>query len=128
MNDRRQRIRRVVLVGLTNATMRLLEGPLSERAVVSAVPFPSPQFERILLTVDPDLLVVDVTYLREERIRPEFLNRLAGKPIVVVFLSEAGAGWVDDLRTDRSWPIDDAGAEALLRLIEPPPLRLVPAR
>jgi hypothetical protein len=124
----RQRIRRVVLVGLTKATMRLLEGPLSERAVVSAVPFPSPQFDRTLTTVEPDLVVVDVTYLREERIRPELLHRLADKQIVVVFVSEAGGGWVDDLRAERSWPIDDAGADALLRLIEPPPLRLVHVR
>jgi hypothetical protein len=128
MNDRKRRIQRVVLVGPTRATMRLLEGPLSERAVVSAVPFPSPQFDRTLANVSPDLLVVDVTYLREERIRPELLHRLAGKRVALVFVSDAGGGWVDDLRTQRSWPIDDTSAEALLRLIDSPPLRLVQAR
>jgi hypothetical protein len=117
----------VLLVGLTRPMMQLLDGPLSERAVVSAVPFPSAQFDRTLATISPDLLVVDVTYLREERIRPELLDRLAGKPVVIAFVSEAGGGWVDDLRAKRSGPIDDAGPEALLRLIEPPALRLVHA-
>jgi hypothetical protein len=108
--------------------MRLLEGPLSDGAIVSAVPFPSPQFDRALERMSPDLIVVDVTYLREERIRPELLDRFKGRRVVLAFVSDAGNGWVDDLGAGRSWPIDDTGPADLLSLIEAPPLRLVDAR
>ena len=117
---------RVLLVGLTRLMMRTLEGPLSDRAEVSAAPFPSEAFERLADELRPHLVVVDVTYLREELVRPRFMDRFAKSGSVLVFTSESGGGWVDDLRTQRSSPLESHAPDALLALVRPPALTLVP--
>jgi hypothetical protein len=122
----RRRQPRVLLVGLTRLMMRALEGPLSEAAQVSAVPFPSTAFERAAADLRPDLVVVDVTYLSEERVRPLIMERFEATGAVVVFTSEAGGGWMDDLGSRCSHPLASHAPDALLSLIAPPALRIVP--
>lgn len=122
---RRDRARtRVLLVGLTPAMMRSLEGPLSDSADVSAVPFPSPAFYETARSIAPDLVVVDVTYLAEERVRPLMLRWFANPPAVIVFASEAGGGWVDDLIRGRSDHLESSAPDKLFGLLQPR-LRLV---
>jgi hypothetical protein len=119
--------RRVLLVGLTRLMMRTLEGPLSDAAQVSAVPFPSAAFDRAADEMRPNLVVVDVTYLSEDRVRPLMMERFAEIGSVLVFTSEGGGGWMDDLGARISGPLESHSADALLALIAPPTLSLVPA-
>lgn len=115
----------MLLVGLTPLMMRALEGPLSDSATVSTVPFPGTAFERAARDVRPHLVVVDVTYLAEDRVRPLMMNAFADTAAVLVFTSESGGGWVDDLGTGCSGPLDSHAPGVLLSLIAPPALRLV---
>jgi hypothetical protein len=115
----------VLLVGLTPLMMRTLEGPLSGVVQVSAVPFPSAAFERAAAEVRPHLVVVDVTYLSEERVRPLMMERFADSGAVLVFTSESGGGWMDDLGARCSGPLASHSADTLLSLIAPPALSLV---
>lgn len=119
--------RRVLLVGLTRLMMRTLEGPLSDAAQVSAVPFPSTAFDRAADEMRPHLVVVDVTYLSEDRVRPLMMERFAEIGSVLVFTSEGGGGWMDDLGARVSGPLESHSPEALLSLIAPPALSVVPA-
>jgi hypothetical protein len=119
--------RRVLLVGLTRLMMRTLEGPLSDAAQVSAVPFPSAAFERAADEMCPHLVVIDVTYLSEDRVRPLMMERFAEVGSVLVFTSEGGGGWMDDLGARVSGPLESHSADALLTLIAPPTLSVVPA-
>jgi hypothetical protein len=119
--------RRVLLVGLTRLMMRTLEGPLSDAAQVSAVPFPSTAFERAAEEMRPHLVVIDVTYLSEDRVRPLMMERFADVGAVLVFTSEGGGGWMDDLGARVSGPLESHSADALLSLIAPPTLSVVPA-
>lgn len=122
----RSRRRRALLVGLTPLMMRALEGPLGASLEVSAVPFPGTAFDRAVTSVRPDLVVVDVTYLDERRVRPLLMERFRDFGSVLVFTSEGGGGWVDDLGRGRSGPVDDVTPDALLDLLPQPRLRLVP--
>lgn len=119
--------RRVLLVGLTRLMMRTLEGPLSDAAQVSAVPFPSAAFERAAEEVRPHLVVIDVTYLSENRVRPLMMERFADVGSVLVFTSEGGGGWLDDLGARVSGPLESHSPDVLLSLIAPPTLSVVPA-
>jgi hypothetical protein len=114
-------------VGLTRLMMRTLEGPLSDAAQVSAVPFPSAAFDRAADEMRPNLVVVDVTYLSEDRVRPLMMERFAEIGSVLVFTSEGGGGWMDDLGARVSGPLESHSADALLSLIAPPTLSVVPA-
>lgn len=124
---RRRRDRRVLLVGLTRLMMRTLEGPLGEIAQVSAVPFPSEAFDRVAGELRPHLVVVDVTYLNESRVRPLMMDQFAGSDAVLVFVSESGGGWMDDLGNRCSGPIEAHDPQVLRALIAPPPLSVVTA-
>ncbi len=119
--------RRVLLVGLTRLMVRTLEGPLSDAAQVSAVPFPSVEFDRAAEEMRPHLVVVDVTYLSEDRVRPLMMERFADVGSVLVFTSENGGGWMDDLGARVSGPLESHSADALLSLIAQPTLSVVPA-
>lgn len=121
----RSRARRALLVGLTPLMMRALEGSLADSLEVSAVPFPGTAFDRAVTSVRPDLVVVDVTYLDERRVRPLLMERFRPLGSVLVFTSEGGGGWVDDLGRGRSGPLDDASAEALIDLLPQASLHLV---
>jgi hypothetical protein len=116
---------RILLVGLTQITMRALEGPLSDAAAVSAVPFPSAAFDTLLEEMQPQLVVVDVTYLDEARVRPMLMTRLAGGAVALAFVAEAGYGWYDDLDSGVSGPMADVTPESLLALVARPALEVV---
>jgi hypothetical protein len=124
-NGRRGRAQQILLVGLTPLLMKTLEGPLSDAASVSAVPFPSDAFSKAAREVDPQLVVVDVTYLMEERVRPFMMNLFAHTGVVLAFISESGGGWTDDLGTGCSGPLDSFAPDLLLSLIASPKLTLV---
>ena len=117
--------KRVLLVGLTALTMEALEGPLSDVADVSAVPFPGDAFDRAADEFGPDLVIVDVTYLDEPVVRPLITHRLVHAKPLVVYLSERGQGWYDDLGAVASGPFPDASVAGLVRLVSGPSLRLV---
>jgi hypothetical protein len=112
-------------VGLTPLMMRALGGPLSDSMEVSAVQFPSEDFDRIVDEVQPCLVVVDVTYLDEARVRPVLMERLASLGPVLAFVSETGTGWVDDLGSACSGPLEEIDGAALLALVRSPSLTVV---
>lgn len=116
---------RVMLVGMTKPLLALLEGSLAEGADVTCVPFPSTSFDQVLEEMRPDLLVVDVAFLDERTIRPALINRLAPLRSVLVFTTATGYGWVDDLRRERSYHLDDLSADSLLALVDRPVLSIV---
>ena len=122
---RRRTTPRVLLVGLTPLMMDVLSGPLSDVADVSAVPFPGDAFEQAADEFGAALVLVDVTYLDEALVRPLMLQRFAGSCAVLVFVSEQGTAWFDDLGTSISGRMDHADAESLVGLIHRPALRLV---
>jgi hypothetical protein len=122
---RPSRPRRALLVGLTPLMMQALQGRLAEELEVSAVPFPGPAFERAVTDIQPGLVVVDVTYLDEGRVRPLMMNRFAQFGSVLVFASESGGGWMDDLGQGRSGPLDEVNPATLLALVPQPALSVV---
>jgi hypothetical protein len=121
----RRRGRRILLVGLTDLTMQALEGPLNDLGEVSAVPFPGSAFDRAVAEHDADLVVVDVTYLDEARVRPLILHRFETQRPVVVFISETDRGWQDDLRRGHSGPLADASPATLCALLTSAALKVV---
>jgi len=106
--------------------MRMLDGPLSESLEVSAVPFPGDGFDRAVTDIQPRLVVVDVTYLDEARVRPLMMNRFTAFGSVLVFASWGGGAWYDDLSTGVSGPLEELSATAMLALVAPP-LTVVPS-
>ena len=121
-----RRPKRVLLVGLTPMLMRLLEGPLSDVADVSCVPFPGDAFDSAARGYEPDLVVVDVSVPRRGA-GAAGDHRLAAEPAgpIVVFMSDGGSAWFDDLGSGISGALRDPSVSGLLQLIAPPALRLV---
>jgi hypothetical protein len=115
----------VLLIGMTEMLLKLLEGPLGDAADVSCSPFPSRHFDRLVEEVRPQLAVVDVTYLEEASVRPALMARLASYGTVLVFTTPTGYGWVDDPYSGRSDYLEDVSADALLRLVPTPQLHSV---
>ena len=115
----------MLLVGLTTLNMRVLEGPLADVAEVSAVPFPGAAFDTAAEQLEPDLVVVDVTYLDEAIVRPLITHRLAHTRATVVYLSDTGPTWFDDLGAVVSGPLENANTDTLLKLVSGPRLRLI---
>jgi hypothetical protein len=105
--------------------LSLLEGDLAARAEVSCVPFPSPLFDAAVADIQPDMVVVDTTYLDESRVRPVMLDRFAHSRITLVFTSETGYAWMDDIAHGRSDYLPDVSPSALLSLVERPRLEVV---
>jgi hypothetical protein len=105
--------------------MRTLEGPLCNHLEVSAVPFPGDAFEAAAAELRPCLVVVDVTYLDEARVRPLMIDRFTHLGSVVVFASESGHTWSDDLDSGVSGPLGRCTADALLALVARPTLTVV---
>jgi len=124
---RSTRPRLALLVGLTPMMMRALEGPLSLRMDVAAVAFPGDAFEAAASELQPCLVVVDVTYLDEARVRPLMIDRFSRKGPVLVFASEGGNAWSDDLDSGCSGPMEAFTVAALLALVARPALTLVSA-
>jgi hypothetical protein len=117
--------RKVLLVGLPPLTLTALEPALAEAAEVHSVPFPGTAFDRAVEEFDADLVVVDVTYLDESLVRPLITRRFLRTKPAVVFVSEDGEAWLDDLRTQQSRRLVDAGVQALVTLASGSPLKVV---
>lgn len=122
---RRRAHSRVLLVGLTPLLMEVLSGPLSGMAEVSAVPFPGDAFEQAVEDVQAELVLVDITYLDEALVRPLMLQRFAGSPVVLAFVSESGDAWFDDMKSKVSARLTHVDAGRLMALIGRPNLTLV---
>jgi hypothetical protein len=120
--------RKVLLVGLPPLTLNALEPALRETAEVLSVPFPGAAFDRAAEEFDADLVVVDVTYLDESLVRPLITRRFVRTTPTVVFVSEDGEAWLDDLRTRQSRRLVDSGVQALVALASGSPLKLVAER
>jgi hypothetical protein len=124
---RSMRPRLALLVGLTPMMTRALEGPLGLRMDVAAVAFPGDAFEAAAAELRPCLVVVDVTYLDEARVRPLMMDRFSRQGSVLVFVSESGQAWSDDLESGCSGPMETFTVAALLALVARPALTLVSA-
>jgi dTDP-4-amino-4,6-dideoxygalactose transaminase len=67
-------------------------------AEVRSVPFPGDAFDQAVEEGGDDVVVVDLTYLDEDRVRPLITGRFAGSDAVVVFVGTAGhTARMDDL-------------------------------
>jgi hypothetical protein len=120
--------RRVLLVGLPPLSLNALEPALRESAQVLSVPFPGSSFDRAVEEFDADLVVVDVTYLDESRVRPLILSRFVRTRPAVVFVSDGGDAWLHDLAAGRSLPLRDASISGLVALASASPLHLAVER
>jgi hypothetical protein len=120
----RRRGRRLLLVGPTVATARALEASLSALGELVVVPFPGSAFDRAATEYAADLVVVDVTYLDDARVRPLILHRFETIRPVVVFVSETGEGWWDDLQAGTSGRMTATDPEAICALVTGPTLRV----
>jgi len=120
----RRRGRRLLLVGPTVPTTSALEAPLSALGELLVVPFPGPAFDRAVTGYAADLVVVDVTYLDEARVRPLILHRFETIRPMVVFIRESGEGRWDDLQAGTSGPMAATDPEAICALMSGPALRV----
>jgi hypothetical protein len=120
--------RSVLLVGLPPLSLNALEPALRGSAQVLSVPFPGASFDRAVEEFDADLVVVDVTYLDESRVRPLILSRFVHTKPVVVFVSDGGGAWMHDLAAGRSLPLRDPSISGLVALASASPLRLAVER
>jgi hypothetical protein len=120
--------RRVLLVGLPPLSLNALEPALRGSAQVLSVPFPGASFDRAVEEFDADVVVVDVTYLDESRVRPLILSRFVHTKPVVVFVSDGGDAWMHDLAAGRSLPLRDPSISGLVALASGSPLRLAVER
>lgn len=105
-----------------------LEPAFREVAEVSSVPFPGVSFDNAAEELDPDLVVVDVTYLDESVVRPLITHRFAACKPMVVYLSDQRQAWIDDLGSIESGPLEDASVAGLTRLASGSGLRVVAER
>src|SRR5437899_1406515 len=120
--------RRVLLVGFPPLMLSALEPALSGAAEVVSVPFPGSSFDAAAEQFDPDLVVVDVTYLDESVVRPLITHRFAACTSMVVYLSDQRQAWIDDLASVESGPLEDSSVRGLTRLVSGSGLRVVAER
>ena len=117
--------RRVLLVGFPPLMLSALEPALSGAAEVVSVPFPGFSFDRAAEGFDPDLVVVDVTYLDESVVRPLITHRFLVSKSMVVYVSEGRETPAGDLDHGSSELVGDGLIERLVSLVSGPPLKLV---
>jgi hypothetical protein len=115
----------VLLVGFPPLMLSALEPALSGVAEVVSVPFPGSSFDRAAEVFDPDLVVVDVTYLDESVVRPLITHRFLGSKSVVFYVSEGRETPAGDLDFGSSELVGDGLIERLVALVSGPPLKLV---
>jgi hypothetical protein len=128
--DRRRRSggrsgRRVLLVGFPPLTLSALETAFKEVADVVSVPFPGSSFDRAAEEFDPDLVVVDTTYLDDMVVRPLISRRFHGSKSVVVYLSESGQASSDGRVIEAAAGMTDGTIGRLVGLLSSSPLSLV---
>ena len=102
-----------------------LEPAFKKVAEVSSVPFPGVAFDNAAEDFDPDLVVVDVTYLDESVVRPLITHRFVACKPMVVYLSDQRQAWFDDLAAVESGPLEDASVAGLAKLVSGSGLRVV---
>jgi hypothetical protein len=117
--------RRVLLVGFPPLMLSALEPALAGPAEVVSVPFPGSSFDRAAEVFDPDLVVVDVTYLDESVVRPLITHRFLGSKSVVVYVSEGRETPAGDLDMGSAELVGDGLIDRLVALVSGPPLKLV---
>jgi hypothetical protein len=128
--DRRRRSggrsgRRVLLVGFPPLTLSALEAAFKAVADVLSVPFPGSLFDRAAEEFDPDLVVVDTTYLDEMVVRPLISRRFHGSKSVVVYISESGQASSDGRAIEAAPGMTDGTIGRLVGLLSSSPLSLV---
>jgi hypothetical protein len=102
-----------------------LEPAFSNVAEVVCVPFPGSSFDRAAEGFDPDLVVVDVTYLDETVVGPLISHRFQASKSVVIYVSEGRETSENGSHTSSALPIVDGTIERLVALVAGPPLTLV---
>ncbi len=112
--------RRVLLVGLAPLALAAVAPELANVAEVKAVAFPGDEFDLACESFCPDVVVVDVTYLVVSVVRPLILTRFSGSEATVVFFSDAGSGWLDEIPTLTSRPLATVGIGTLIELVRGP--------
>jgi len=128
IRPKRRGTRRVLLVGFPPLMLNALEPAFRRVAEVSSVPFPGASFDSAAESFDPDLVVVDVTYLDENIVRPLITHRFVACTPMVVYLSDQRQAWLDDLASIDSGPLEDASVASLVRLVSGSGLRVVAER
>jgi hypothetical protein len=120
--------RRVLLVGLPPLSLNALEPALRKSAQVLSVPFPGASFDRAVEEFDADMVVVDVTYLDEARVRPLIASRFASSQPILIFVADGAGAWMHDFQAEQSIPLKDSSISGLVALASASPLRLVAER
>jgi hypothetical protein len=108
--------RRVLLVGHAPLSQIVLERHLSEVAAVRSVSFPGAAFDEAVEAFQPHLVLVDVTYLDRQAVRPLITHRFLRRAPLVVYVDGDGVGRFDDLRAVESGVLADASVAGLVRL------------
>lgn len=119
--------RRVLLVGFSPLILRGLESHIRAVADVACVAFPSREFDRAVDTFEPDVVIVDTTYLDQAVMRPLMSRRLRAQCALVAYVSDR-RGLVDDLASGQSRELADASITTLVCLASGSPLTLVAER
>jgi len=115
----------VLLVGFPPLMLNGLEPALARVAEVVSVPFPGTAFDRAAEEFDPDLVVVDTTYLDDMVVRPLISRRFHGSKSVVVYLSESGQASSDGRVIEAAAGMTDGTIGRLVGLLSSSPLSLV---
>jgi len=118
-------VRRVLLVGFPPLMLSALEPALGQVSEVASVPFPGASFDRAAEGFDPDLVVVDVTYLDESVVRPLITHRFPGSKSVVVYVSDGREIFVGEQGNSAPQPTEHGLIERLVTLAAGSPLKLV---
>ena len=118
----------MLLVGFPPLMLSGLEPRLREVAEVLTVTFPGADFDRAAAEYAPDVVVVDVTYLDEQVVRPLMERRLQECAPVVAYVSGRSGGRVDDLYAGTSRNIGFSTVEELVALAAGAPVTLAAER
>jgi hypothetical protein len=110
------RPRRVLLVGLPPLRLDALRPALSAVAEVHSVPFPGDQFDRAVVEVDYDLVVVDVTYLHASRVRPLITQRFEGSGAALAYVAADGQIRVHEEGSSEPGLLEDTSVEGLVAI------------
>lgn len=88
---------------------------MADVADIESVPFPGAAFERAAESGSHHLVVVDVTYLDEGRVRPLIERHFVGHP-AVVYVSATGPTILHDLSRGESWELGEPSIPGLVAL------------
>lgn len=92
------------------------------------MPFPGTDFDWAAEEFDPDVVVVDVTYLDVSIVRPLMTQRLASCKPLVVYVADGHQGLYDNLRWQITGTLDDSTVAGLLALVTDASVSLVAER